>query len=266
MLLYQTLAFAIHGKIFWKNHTKIINLKYQLRHWLRSLNYLMDHILYHIIKITSNISLKNMEKREAELFTPSSLLFARCLLLFACCSLLFGCCSLLFACCLLVIVCYLLLFAHYSLLFARCFLLFTRCLLRFASRSLLFARCSLRFTDVSLRVFEILVTVSGWWLSKFFEHAKPFSNLTWSHKYCLNWYHFDVFIKISGHILIYSYILEESEVVAWKSSMKREFLNIPQNSQENICAGFSFCNKTAGWQSVTSLNTESCTCAFLWVF
>ena len=29
-----------------KNYTKIINLKYQLQHGIKSLNYLMDHILY----------------------------------------------------------------------------------------------------------------------------------------------------------------------------------------------------------------------------
>ena len=39
---------------------------------------------------------------------------------------------------------------------------------------------------------------------------------------------------------IYSYLVEESEVVARNSSMKKMFLKIPQNSQENICAGVSF--------------------------
>ena len=45
MLACQTLAFTIHGKKL-KSHTKIINLKYQLRHGMNSLNYLMDHIQY----------------------------------------------------------------------------------------------------------------------------------------------------------------------------------------------------------------------------
>ena len=44
-----------------KNHTKIVNLKYQLRHGMKSLNYLMDHILCHILKITLNTSYKNMK-------------------------------------------------------------------------------------------------------------------------------------------------------------------------------------------------------------
>ena len=39
------------------------------------------------------------------------------------------------------------------------------------------------------------------------------------------------------------YILEESEVVARKSSLKKVFLKIPQNSQENICAELSFAIK-----------------------
>ena len=53
-------------------------------------------------------------------------------------------------------------------------------------------------------------------------------------------YHYDVFITISGHVFIYFYVLEESEIVSWKSSMKEVFLNIPKNLQENICAGVSF--------------------------
>ena len=38
-------AFTMHGKIL-KSHTKLINLKYQFQHEMKSLNYLMDHILY----------------------------------------------------------------------------------------------------------------------------------------------------------------------------------------------------------------------------
>ena len=55
MLLYQTLAFTIHGKIE-KSHKKLINLKYQLQHGKKILNYLVDHILYQIFKIILNIS------------------------------------------------------------------------------------------------------------------------------------------------------------------------------------------------------------------
>ena len=43
----------------WKNkksHTKLINFKYQFRHGMKSVNYLMDHILYQIFKIILNIS------------------------------------------------------------------------------------------------------------------------------------------------------------------------------------------------------------------
>ena len=39
-----------------KSHSEIKNLKYQLRHGMNNLNYLMDHILYQIFKITLNIS------------------------------------------------------------------------------------------------------------------------------------------------------------------------------------------------------------------
>ena len=49
-----------------------------------------------------------------------------------------------------------------------------------------------------------------------------------------------VSITITGHVFNYFYVLEESEVVAWKSFIKKVFLNIPQNLQENICAGVSF--------------------------
>ena len=43
----------------WKNiksHTKIINLKYQLQHGIKSLNYLINHILYQLFKIILSIS------------------------------------------------------------------------------------------------------------------------------------------------------------------------------------------------------------------
>ena len=40
MLLYQTLAFTIHGKKL-KSDTKTTNAKYQLRHGMKSLNYLL---------------------------------------------------------------------------------------------------------------------------------------------------------------------------------------------------------------------------------
>ena len=43
MLLYQILACTEHGKIK-KNHTKIINLEYQLQHGMKNLNYLTDHL------------------------------------------------------------------------------------------------------------------------------------------------------------------------------------------------------------------------------
>ena len=39
------------------------------------------------------------------------------------------------------------------------------------------------------------------------------------------------------------HIHEESEVVARKSSVKKVFLKIPQNSQKNMCAGVSFAIK-----------------------
>ena len=61
MLLYQILAFTIHEK-YKKNHTKMINLKHQLRHGMKSLNYVMDHILFQIFKIILNISLKDMRQ------------------------------------------------------------------------------------------------------------------------------------------------------------------------------------------------------------
>ena len=49
----------------WKNIQKSYknkNLKYQLRHWMKSLNYLMDHVLYQIFKINLNMSEKNMRQ------------------------------------------------------------------------------------------------------------------------------------------------------------------------------------------------------------
>ena len=60
-MLYQITAVIIHGKNI-KSHTKLINLQYQLQQGMKSLNYLMDHSLYQIFKLTSNISFKKNEK------------------------------------------------------------------------------------------------------------------------------------------------------------------------------------------------------------
>ena len=61
MLLYRTTVFTMHGKIQ-KSHTEIINLKYQLQHEMKNLNYLMDHILHQIFKIILNVFKKNMRQ------------------------------------------------------------------------------------------------------------------------------------------------------------------------------------------------------------
>ena len=61
-IVYQILAIIIHGKIL-KSHIRMINLKYQLRHGMNNLNYLMDNILYVIFKIILNIYYKSMEKK-----------------------------------------------------------------------------------------------------------------------------------------------------------------------------------------------------------
>ena len=48
----------------WKNiksHTKIINLNYQLRHTMKSLNYLVGHVLYQMFKIIWDIVLKSIK-------------------------------------------------------------------------------------------------------------------------------------------------------------------------------------------------------------
>ena len=41
---------------------KEINLKYQVRHGMKSLNYLMDDIMYQIFKTILSISSKNMRE------------------------------------------------------------------------------------------------------------------------------------------------------------------------------------------------------------
>ena len=45
-----------------KNHTITINLKYQLKYGMINLNYLVDHILYQIFKVTLNIFKKTWRK------------------------------------------------------------------------------------------------------------------------------------------------------------------------------------------------------------
>ena len=123
------------------------------------------------------------------------LLVARCSLLFTCCSLLFSrCSSLITFCSLLVTLCSLLstrcslifcslLITFWSLLFARCPLLFARLLVAYCEiKSLWTAQKWFSYYESPPKIFtlqtsEIFVTFSGWWFSKFSQHAKPFSKL-----------------------------------------------------------------------------------------
>ena len=65
-MLYQILAITIHGKIL-TCHIRTLNLKYQLQHEMKNLNYLMDHVLYQIIKIILNIYLKKYGEQTVNL-------------------------------------------------------------------------------------------------------------------------------------------------------------------------------------------------------
>ena len=58
ILLYQILALTIHGI---KSRIKIINIKYQLRYRMMSLNYLIDHILYQMFNVILIILLKSIK-------------------------------------------------------------------------------------------------------------------------------------------------------------------------------------------------------------
>ena len=63
ILRYQILIFTAHRKKQ-KSNIRAIDLKYQLQHGVKNLNYLMDHILYQMFKIILNIYLKSMRKRQ----------------------------------------------------------------------------------------------------------------------------------------------------------------------------------------------------------
>ena len=47
--------YLLYMEKYLKNHTKIINLKYQLPHRMKNLNDLMGHTVYQIFKVISSI-------------------------------------------------------------------------------------------------------------------------------------------------------------------------------------------------------------------
>ena len=53
---YVALSNLIIREKISKSHIVTINLKYQLQHGMKNLNYLMDYILYQIFKIIFNTS------------------------------------------------------------------------------------------------------------------------------------------------------------------------------------------------------------------
>ena len=56
----------------------------------------------------------------------------------------------------------------------------------------------------------------------------------------------------------HKHILSIPEAVVQRCSVKKEFLEISQNSQENNCARVSFFNKVAGLRPATLLKKFSC--------
>ena len=60
MCHYQTLVSATH-RLIKKSSTEIQNVKYQEQHGIKSLNYLMDLILYQTFRTISNTSSRSMK-------------------------------------------------------------------------------------------------------------------------------------------------------------------------------------------------------------
>ena len=58
-------------------------------------------------------------------------------------------------------------------------------------------------------------------------------------------------------------IMYDGEAVVQRCSVKKVFLEISQNSQENTCARVSFFNKVAGLRPATLLKRDSGTGVFL---
>ena len=60
MLLYQIAAYTIHGKTQKKSYKN--NKWNEMKHGMKNLNYLMDHILCQIFKIISSILSKTIKQ------------------------------------------------------------------------------------------------------------------------------------------------------------------------------------------------------------
>ena len=143
-----------------------------------------------------------------------------------------------------------LLFARYSSPFARNLLLFARCLLfsrpNCCEIKLLWTAkkcfdCNETPPQIfSLQISEIFGTFSGCCFQSFLNIQNHFQS--W-HK-VTNITATDItlmfLLQYLNTFLSFLFFFVESEVVARKSSIKKVYLNIPQNLQENICAGVSF--------------------------
>ena len=108
-----------------------------------------------------------------------------------------------------------------SLFFGRCSLVFARCLLVFACYSLLFRPSYCEQQKIGYWNSTTDIFLANFWdFGKFFWMIvfKVFSTCNTSM----------ALLTISEHIFIYFYVLEESEVAARKSSIRKVFLKIPQ--------------------------------------
>ena len=79
-------------------------------------------------------------------------------------------------------------------------------------------------------------------------------------KYCLNWYHLDVWTHFN--LLLRNYRVRSSRPEEFYEKGVLKYST--KFTGKHLRWGF-FCNKAAGWRPATSLNTESCTGAFLWI-
>ena len=186
------------------------------------------------------------------------------------CSLLVTFSSLLVSLCLLFVTFCSLLVTFCSLLVTFCSLLVTFCslLVIFSSKLLWTAKKEFDYKETppqifSLEISETLVTFSRCWFSKFSQHTKLFifkveikSNIVWidiTLKSLLQ--HLDTFLCTWR---VRSRHLEEF--------YKKSVLKYSTKFTEKHLRWSLFCNKAAGWRPITSLNTESRTGAFQWIF
>ena len=110
-------------------------------------------------------------------------------------------------------------------------------------------------TDIFLANSETLVIFTGWRFPKFSQHAKP-SKWTQNHKYCLNWYHFDVLLQyLDTFLSTYMYLKSiKKGVIKYSTNFTGDYWSYFSEQLSFMTATYRSCHQSCSIKTAVLKN------------